>query len=473
MAPAPMLPAGAVFEIDAIALPEPVKIRLRLEALDAAPRLRGQHQARVLEPGAPEHGLPAGRVVLLQVRQGSPRAAARGRRAALVQGWARQAARRAPGTAGSVAEPLATFHDPERSLFGTLAEWVPGRYWRMEVDDRLFDRPRPSDRPDLDDSTLFRTDYAAKRLFMARFAYLLRELGADRLARRYAWGTGVSQRRVIKRDGHDADPHGGWTAVVFDDDRLAAPPRPADPEAARWLNEWSALGVHPAGRFDWRPAARAATAAPSNDAGERGLFAYRMLYRADLRRAHLLRETEDGLAQRMLTEAEAVRIRRQAQDPLVETYLKCLAVHVCMLPATNLVVLGGAWWYAATRGLTLAEGARVAALGWAIFAVAPMSPGSLLRGLFVLFVAVKRRSFKGLRLALALSFWRGVGYMAFPLQMISTFPALARFLAARWAIRAVRLIPVYGRRGALLEHRVFDLTFNLPLTLARLWKSRR
>jgi len=56
--------------------------------------------------------------------------------------------------------------------------------------------------------------------------------------------------------------------------------------------------------------------------------------------------------------------------------------------------------------------------------------------------------------------------------MVTHNPALARFLAGRWARRIANVVPIFGERGALLEHAVFDLFFNLPISLARGLRGR-
>ncbi|MHC4386816.1 MAG: hypothetical protein ACYSUG_07485, partial [Planctomycetota bacterium] len=60
-----------------------------------------------------------------------------------------------------------------------------------------------------------------------------------------------------------------------------------------------------------------------------------------------------------------------------------------------------------------------------------------------------------------------VGYLAFPIQMTYRYPAMARFMAAHWATDAVHIVPVFGERGALLEHWIFCLFYNWPLTVRR------
>ena len=66
-----------------------------------------------------------------------------------------------------------------------------------------------------------------------------------------------------------------------------------------------------------------------------------------------------------------------------------------------------------------------------------------------------------------LGFFKYVGYLAFPIQMAYRYPALARFMAAHWATEAVHIVPVFGERGALLEHWMFCLFYNWPLTIRR------
>jgi hypothetical protein len=97
----------------------------------------------------------------------------------------------------------------------------------------------------------------------------------------------------------------------------------------------------------------------------------------------------------------------------------------------------------------------------------PISPGSLTRGLYVVYLVVRERNFKDYNIAVFLGFFKYVGYLAFPIQMTYRYPALARFMAGHWATEGVRVVPVFGERGALLEHWVFNLFYNWPLTIRR------
>ena len=108
----------------------------------------------------------------------------------------------------------------------------------------------------------------------------------------------------------------------------------------------------------------------------------------------------------------------------------------------------------------------------ALFQVLPLSPGSLVRGFYVVYLIVKERNFRDYNIAVFLSFFKYIGYLAFPIQMTYRYPALARFMAAHWATDAVHIVPVFGEGGALLEHGVFNLFYNRPLTIRRRMRQR-
>ncbi|MHC4336195.1 MAG: hypothetical protein ACYSUV_20970, partial [Planctomycetota bacterium] len=97
---------------------------------------------------------------------------------------------------------------------------------------------------------------------------------------------------------------------------------------------------------------------------------------------------------------------------------------------------------------------------------------SIARGLYAVGIAVYDRSFKDYNVAVFLSFVKYIGYLGFPIQMTYHYPALARFMAAHWATQAVHIVPVFGERGALLEHWVFRVFYNWPLTIRRRMRRR-
>jgi len=85
----------------------------------------------------------------------------------------------------------------------------------------------------------------------------------------------------------------------------------------------------------------------------------------------------------------------------------------------------------------------------------------------VLYLVIKEKNFKDYSVALFLAFFKYVGYLAFPIQMTYRYPTLARFMAGHWATESVHAVPVFGESGALLEHGVFCLFYNWPLTIRR------
>jgi len=120
------------------------------------------------------------------------------------------------------------------------------------------------------------------------------------------------------------------------------------------------------------------------------------------------------------------------------------------------------------RGQAYAIGLGILAL----FQVIPISPGSIVRGLYVVFLVIRERNFKDYNIAVFLGFFKYIGYLAFPIQMAYRYPAMARFMAGHWATEAVHMVPVFGERGALLEHGVFNLFYNWPLTIRRRMRNR-
>ncbi len=191
---------------------------------------------------------------------------------------------------------------------------------------------------------------------------------------------------------------------------------------------------------------------------------------AAFREAWLREQIESGRRDGMLHEDEADAILRQIGDPFIAKYLKSVGVHLAFLPVTQVVsvsvgVIVAMHTYAATRDATAAGVKFAMILG--IFQVLPISPGSICRGLYVVYLMIRERNFRGYAVAAPLSFVKYIGYLAFPIQMASSYPALSQFMAGRWATSAVHVVPVFGERGALLEHYVFDLFFNRSRVIGR------
>ncbi|MBM3304432.1 MAG: hypothetical protein FJY79_00570 [Candidatus Aminicenantes bacterium] len=194
----------------------------------------------------------------------------------------------------------------------------------------------------------------------------------------------------------------------------------------------------------------------------------RLLVRPAERERWLLDMVAQGRKNGLLGENEASAIAGQIKEPFIQKYLKSLAVHLATLFVSETVFLTAAIAYVVAHPelpwhqATLRAGLIIGALN-----LLPISPGSLVRGFYVLGLMIKDRNFKDYNIAFGVSFLKIVGYLAFPIQMTYRYPDLARFMAGHWATEAVHKVPVFGEKGAWLEHFVFDMFYNYPLTLRR------
>lgn len=201
---------------------------------------------------------------------------------------------------------------------------------------------------------------------------------------------------------------------------------------------------------------------------------FRLYFKAEVREKWLEDLVSQGEKDGMLTEEEASRIKSQIREPFIQKYLKSLAVHVCTLPVTQIVSVIVAFIYVRLHPeLSWQEASLHAGLILGIFQVTPISPGSIVRGLYVTFLVLKERHFRDYNIAFFMSFLKYIGYLAFPIQMAYRYPDLARFMAGHWAVGVAHIVPVFGERGALLEHMVFDAFYNYPLSLRRRMRWRR
>ncbi|MBN1326494.1 MAG: hypothetical protein JW996_00940 [Candidatus Cloacimonetes bacterium] len=199
----------------------------------------------------------------------------------------------------------------------------------------------------------------------------------------------------------------------------------------------------------------------------------KLYFDANLREEWLNEMLEEGKQKNILTDEDSQTISAQIKEPFIQKYLKSLAVHVCTIPLTQIVSVLIAIIYITSHP----ELPRAQAWGTgfgiiALFQVIPISPGSLARGLYVLFLVIRERDFKNYNIAVFLAFFKYIGYLAFPIQMTYRYAALARFMAGHWATEAVHIIPVFGEKGALLEHWIYNLFYNWPLTLRRQFVER-
>ncbi|MBT3168845.1 MAG: hypothetical protein HN952_06635 [Candidatus Cloacimonetes bacterium] len=200
----------------------------------------------------------------------------------------------------------------------------------------------------------------------------------------------------------------------------------------------------------------------------------RLYFDVNLRKKWLLEMVEDGKKKHILSDEDAEIIESKMNEPFIQKYLKSMAVHICTLPITQIVSVIVATIFAWTHPELPIEEKSLAVAGiLVLFQIIPISPGSLTRGLYVLYLVIKERDFKNYNIAVFLGFFKYIGYLAFPIQMTYKYPAMARFMAGHWATDVVHIVPIFGERGALLEHWVFNLFYNKPLTIRRQMDERK
>jgi len=193
-----------------------------------------------------------------------------------------------------------------------------------------------------------------------------------------------------------------------------------------------------------------------------------LYFNTQMREEWLADMVEQGKKKRIISDSDADEIVKTIKEPFIQKYLKSLAVHICLMPTTHVVAGALAIYFIWTHPEMPRAQAYAIGLGiLALFQVIPVSPGSLARGLYVLFLVIRERNFKDYSVALFLAFFKYIGYLAFPIQMTYRYPTLARFMAGHWATESVHAVPVFGESGALLEHGVFCLFYNWPLTIRR------
>jgi hypothetical protein len=197
----------------------------------------------------------------------------------------------------------------------------------------------------------------------------------------------------------------------------------------------------------------------------------KLYFNKSMREQWLRDMVSQGKQKHLLSDQDADTILSQLDEPYIQKYLVSLVVHLLTLPVTQIVSVLIAFLY----WLSHREDPNAWKVGLGIigfFQIVPISPGSLCRGLYTLSMAIKDKSFKDYNIAVFLSFFKYVGYLAFPIQMAYHYPALARFMAGHWATEAVHTVPVFGEQGALFEHWIFCLFYNWPLTIRKRMTKR-
>ncbi len=144
--------------------------------------------------------------------QTNPAAARAG---AIWQKFIRRGAKIRFGDERAVNDIHATFVDSNLGSCGELSDWVDGRTWRLEVDERMDLLGLWRRGKQIDAGQLGSPEYRAKKQFMDEFVKLLHDMGGYEFARQYEWSTCKSQPNCLKRRDAGDDPSAGLTAVDF------------------------------------------------------------------------------------------------------------------------------------------------------------------------------------------------------------------------------------------------------------------
>jgi len=192
----------------------------------------------------------------------------------------------------------------------------------------------------------------------------------------------------------------------------------------------------------------------------------RLYFNAHLREEWMHQMVSEGKKKHIITDEDGNTILSQLNERYIQRYLVSLVVHLLTLPITQIVSgIHIIVWNMAHPEATGAQRTAISFAIGAIYQIVPISPGSFCRGLYTTLLAIHDRNFKDYNIALFVSYFKYIGYLAFPIQMTHHYPAISRFMAAHWATDATHIVPVFGERGALLEHWVFCLFYNWPLTI--------
>lgn len=194
----------------------------------------------------------------------------------------------------------------------------------------------------------------------------------------------------------------------------------------------------------------------------------RLLVDSAFRRGWLLQILQEAHERGLVPEAKLEALRAQIDEPQARAFLRDLGLTIGLEVISKAVYIAlGAYGLATGELWPLA----LAALG-------PIPPSGVIRGLYSLGQLLAdlpcirknhdRKLFVARMTGLLIAPWRWVGNFFVPVEMFAYYREWALILSQHLATRIVRLMPVLGGEGRLLEYWVFQLAFNLPLSLRRL-----
>jgi hypothetical protein len=198
----------------------------------------------------------------------------------------------------------------------------------------------------------------------------------------------------------------------------------------------------------------------------------RLLLRPDYRFAWLRGILEMQQEQGLISASQQIELEKQLGEPHLASFSRDLGITVGLEVFSKTI-----YGLLAAYGLSSGD-----FLPLALAVLGPVPPSGVIRAGYV---AVQlawelpgiwrdrdRQLLVSRLLGLAVAPWRWVGNLFAPLEMFSSYPDLSLLMAEHFVVRMVRVVPVLGGPGLLLEYWAFQAVYNLPLSLRR-WLAGR
>jgi hypothetical protein len=185
---------------------------------------------------------------------------------------------------------------------------------------------------------------------------------------------------------------------------------------------------------------------------------------------------DEILAQQMqkgiITKLQVERLHDQVSERRLQGFLRDLGLTIALELFAKLLYLVLVMYGLRTRNF----------LPLGIAAFGPIAPSGILRAVYVLVELIvdlpailrqkEHKLFWTRLLGLVTAPWRLVGNLFAPLEMFTYYNEMSLVLGDYLVSKMVRVVPVLGGRGMILEFWAFNLTFNLPLSIRKMLEER-
>lgn len=182
--------------------------------------------------------------------------------------------------------------------------------------------------------------------------------------------------------------------------------------------------------------------------------------------------TEEDIRHGYVGKEDAKIFESIAGADAMQQYITGIMFTAAVKPVSEIVLV-----VAGAEFLKIAHEARTLQhIGWwmlpAAVAIAMISPAGVLRFGYCL-VQWARNRHVPYGIATALAYIRGVGDLAFMVQIAKTYPQFSGYLLTSSLCHLVNMVPVFGERGGLLNIWVATVFLSWPASLKALLRERR